>query len=37
VAEAKYSDRQLQRAIDVLKAIRVLQAGQFQLLKQASE
>ncbi|MBN1917338.1 MAG: S41 family peptidase [Verrucomicrobia bacterium] len=37
VSEAKYSDRQLQRGIDVLKAILVLQAGEFHLLKQASE
>jgi carboxyl-terminal processing protease len=29
----KYSDRQLQRAIDVLKAIQVLRAGEFNLLK----
>ena len=29
----KYSDRQLQRAIDVLKAIKVLREGEFDILK----
>ena len=34
---AKYSDRQLQRAIDVLKAVKVLREGEFELLRREAE
>ena len=34
---AKYSDRQLQRAIDVLKAVKVLREGEFNILKKESK